>query len=197
MAFQLPHKGRGYGSRRALVLANDSFGLKILRLWKLLSIYKNKENSIINNHISTTVLMYHKMWFTFNCFQVLTLFSGLFWDKTKKQQKYIFTCKVFFSMKYYIYIYVYIIVFLKKQTILFACWETCLQLKKQHLEPEMEQQTSSKLRTEYIKAVYCHPAYLTYVQSPFCEMPGWRKLKLESRLLREMSTTSDMQMIPP
>ena len=72
-----------------------------------------------------------------------------------------------------------------------------MQVKKQHLEPEMEQQTSSKLRKEYIKAVYCHPAYLTYVQNTSCEMPGWMKLKLESRLLREMSTTSDMQMIPP
>ena len=72
-----------------------------------------------------------------------------------------------------------------------------MQVKKQHLEPEMEQQTSSKLGKEYIKAAYYHPAYLTYMQSPLCEMPGWMKLKLESRLLGELSTTSDMQMIPP
>ena len=50
---------------------------------------------------------------------------------------------------------------------------------------------------QYIKAVYCHPAYLTYMQSTSCEMPGWMKQKLESRLLGELSTTSDMQMIPP
>ena len=50
---------------------------------------------------------------------------------------------------------------------------------------------------EYIKAVYCHPAYLTYMQGTLCEMPGWMKQKLESRLPGEMSVTSDMQMIPP
>ena len=57
-------------------------------------------------------------------------------------------------------------------------------------------QTGSKLGKEYIKAVYCHPAYLIYMQSTSCEMPGGMKHKLESRLLGEMSTTSDMQMIP-
>ena len=61
----------------------------------------------------------------------------------------------------------------------------------------MEQQIGSKLETEYVKAVYCHPAYLTYIQSTLCEMPDWMKHKLESRLLGEMSITSDMQMIPP
>ena len=60
----------------------------------------------------------------------------------------------------------------------------------------MEQQTGSKLRKEYIKAVYCHPAYLTYIQSTWCEMLGGMNNKLESRLLGEISTTSDMQMIP-
>ena len=50
---------------------------------------------------------------------------------------------------------------------------------------------------EYIKAVYCHPAYLTHMQSTSCEMPGWMKHKLESRLLGEISVTSDMQMTPP
>ena len=58
-----------------------------------------------------------------------------------------------------------------------------------------EQLTRSKLGKEYIKAVYCHPAYLTYMQSTSCEMPGWMKHKLESRLLGEISTTSDMQII--
>ena len=60
----------------------------------------------------------------------------------------------------------------------------------------MEQQTGSKLGKEYIKAVYCHPAYLTSMQSTSCEMLGWMKHKLESRLLGEISITSDMQMTP-
>ena len=60
----------------------------------------------------------------------------------------------------------------------------------------MEQQTGSKLRKEYIKAVYCHRVYITYVQSTSWEMPGWMNHKLESGLLGEVSTTSDMQMIP-
>ena len=72
-----------------------------------------------------------------------------------------------------------------------------MQVKKQQLEPDMEQWTGSKLGKEYIKAVYCHPAYLTYVQSISCEMLGQMNLKLESRLLGEISTTSDMQMILP
>ena len=61
----------------------------------------------------------------------------------------------------------------------------------------MEQQTGSKLGKEYVKAVYCHAAYLTYMQSTSCEMTGWIKHKLESRLLGEISITSDMQMTPP
>ena len=61
----------------------------------------------------------------------------------------------------------------------------------------MEQWTGSKLGKEYIKAVYCHPAYLTYMQSISCKMPGWMKLKLESRLPAEISITSEMQMTPP
>ena len=77
-----------------------------------------------------------------------------------------------------------------------AFWEICMQVKKQHLEPDMEQ-TGSKSEKEYIKTVYCHPAYLTYMQSTSCKMPGWMKHKLESRLLWEISITSDMQMTPP
>ena len=72
-----------------------------------------------------------------------------------------------------------------------------MQDKKQQLEPDMEQRTGSKLGKEYVKAVYCYPAYLIYIQSTLCEMPGWMKHKLESRLRGEMSITSDMQMIPP
>ena len=71
-----------------------------------------------------------------------------------------------------------------------------MQFKKQQLELDMEQQTGSKYGQEYIKAVYCHPAYLTFMPSTSCEMPGWMTCKLESRLWGEISITSDMQMIP-
>ena len=72
-----------------------------------------------------------------------------------------------------------------------------MQVKKQQLELDMEQWTGSKLGKDYIKAVCCHPAYLTSMQSISREMPGWIKYKLESRLLRETSITSDTQMTPP
>ena len=72
-----------------------------------------------------------------------------------------------------------------------------MQVKKQQLEPGMEQWTGSKLGKEHIKAVYCHPAYLTYMQSTSCEMSGWMKHKLKLRLLGEISITSDVQMTPP
>ena len=73
-----------------------------------------------------------------------------------------------------------------------------MQVKKQQLEPDMEQWTSSTLGKEYVKAVYCHPAHLTYMQNTSCEMPGWMKHKLKSRLLKDISiTASDMQMTPP
>ena len=78
-----------------------------------------------------------------------------------------------------------------------ASWEICMQVKKQQLEPNTEQHTGSKLGKEYIKAVYCHPVCLTYMQSTSCEMLDWMKHKLESRLPGEISTISDMQMIPP
>ena len=72
-----------------------------------------------------------------------------------------------------------------------------MRVKKQWLEePDMEQLTGSKLGKEYIKAVYCHPAYLTYMQSTSCKVPGRLNHKLESRLPEEISTTSDMQMTP-
>ena len=69
-----------------------------------------------------------------------------------------------------------------------------MQVRKQQLELDMEQQTDSKLRKEYVKAVYCHSAYLTYMQSTSYEMLGWMKHKLESRLLGETSVTSHIQM---
>ena len=67
-----------------------------------------------------------------------------------------------------------------------------MQTKKQQLELDIEKQTGSKLGKEYIKVVYCHPAYLTYIQSTSCKMLDWMKHKLESRLLGEISITSDM-----
>ena len=71
-----------------------------------------------------------------------------------------------------------------------------MQAKKQQLEPDMEQQTISKVGTAYLKAVYCHPAYLSYMQSTSWETLGWKKHKLESIFSGEISITSDMQMTP-
>ena len=72
-----------------------------------------------------------------------------------------------------------------------------MQVKKQQLGLDMEQQIGSKLGKEEVKAVYCHPAYLTYMQSTSWETLGWMKHKLESRLLGEVSITSDTQMTSP
>ena len=88
--------------------------------------------------------------------------------------------------------------FLKKweyQTTLPASWETCAQVKKQWLKPAMEQLTALKMGKEHAMAAYRHCAYLTYMQCILCKMPGWMN-KVESRLLGEISTISDMQMIP-
>ena len=68
-----------------------------------------------------------------------------------------------------------------------------MQVKKQQLEPDIEQQTGCNLGKEYLKAVYCHPAYINYMQSTSCKMLGWMKLKLESRLPGEISIISDKQ----
>ena len=83
------------------------------------------------------------------------------------------------------------------QTTWRASWEICMQVRKQQLELDMEQQTGSKYEKEYVKAVYCHPAYLTYMQSTSWEKLDWMKHKLESRLPGELSITSDMQITPP
>ena len=64
------------------------------------------------------------------------------------------------------------------QTTLPVCWEIYMQVKKQQLEPDMEWEIGSKLGKEYVKAIYCHPVYLTYMQSTSCEMPDWMKHKL-------------------
>ena len=75
------------------------------------------------------------------------------------------------------------------QATLLVSWETCMQVKKQQLEPDMEQWTGWKLRREYVKAVYYHAAYLTAMQNSSCKVPGWMKPNLESRLPGEISTT--------
>ena len=72
-----------------------------------------------------------------------------------------------------------------------------MQVRKQQLELDIEQQTGSKSGKEYVKAVYRHPAYLTHMQSTSCDKPGWMKHKLKSRFLGEISKTSDMQMTLP
>ena len=90
--------------------------------------------------------------------------------------------------------------FLKRweyQTTLPASWETCMQVKKKQLELDMEQQTGSKSRKEYVKDVYRHPAYLISMQSTSYEMLGWMMHKVASRLPREISIISDIQMTPP
>ena len=90
--------------------------------------------------------------------------------------------------------------FLKRwqyQTTWLASWELCMQVKKQQLELDMEQPDDFKSGKEYIKAVYCPPACLTYMQSTSWEMAGWMKHNLESRLPEGISITSDKQMIPP
>ena len=72
-----------------------------------------------------------------------------------------------------------------------------MQVKKQELEPDMEQWTDSKLGKEYVKAAFCHPGYLTYMQTTSCEMPGWMKHKLDPRFPRAISIISNIQMTPP
>ena len=80
----------------------------------------------------------------------------------------------------------------KYQTTLPSSWEICMQVKKQQLELNLEQQNGSKSGKGYLKPVYCYPDYLTYMQSTSWEMLGWTKHKLESRMPEEISITSDM-----
>ena len=82
------------------------------------------------------------------------------------------------------------------QTTLPASWEICMWVRKQLLETDMEQRTGSKLGKECNNTACCHLAYLTSMQSTLCEMPGWMKHRQEPRLSGEISTASDMQMIP-
>ena len=85
----------------------------------------------------------------------------------------------------------------KYQINLSSSWEICMQVKNQELELDMELQTGSKLGKEYVKAIYCHLAYLTYMQNTSCQMPDWMKHKLRSILPGEISITSYIQMTPP
>ena len=115
--------------------------------------------------------------------------------KTREFQKNIHFCFIYYAKAFDCVDHNKLWKFLKRweyQTTWPASWEICMQAKKQQLELNMELQTGSKLGKEYIKAVYCHPAYLTYMQSTSCEMPGWMEHKLESRLPGEISVTSDM-----
>ena len=103
-----------------------------------------------------------------------------FIEKAREFQKNICFCFIDYA-KAFVWITTNCGTFLQRwkyQTTLPTSWEICMQVKKQQLESVMEQQAGSKLGKEYIKAVYCHPAYLTYMQSISCKMPGWMKHKL-------------------
>ena len=120
-------------------------------------------------------------------------------EKTQKFQKNIYFCFIDYA-KAFVHITTNCGKFLKTweyQTTLSASWEICMQVKKQQLELDMEQLTHSKLRKEEVKAVCCLPAYLTYKQSTSWKMLDWIKHNLESRLPREISIASDVQMTPP
>ena len=128
--------------------------------------------------------------------------ANIYWiiEKARELQKNIYFALLMMSKPLTVWITIDYGKFLKRweyQTTLPASWEFCMQAKKQQLETNMEQQSGSKLGKEYIKVVYCHPAYLTYMQSTSSKMLDWMKHKLESRLLGEISITSDMQMTPP
>ena len=114
-------------------------------------------------------------------------------EKATEFQKYMYFCFIDYAEAFdceAVFLWEY-------QITLTASYKICMHIKKQKLEPDMEQQTGSRLGKKYIKAVYCHPAYLTYMQSTSCEMLGGMKHKLESRLQGEITITSDMQMTPP
>ena len=121
-------------------------------------------------------------------------------EKARKFQKNIYFCFIDYAKAFDCVDHSKLWKFFKRweyQTTLPASWEICMQVNKQQLELDMEQQTGSKLGKEYIKAVYCHSAYLTYMQNTSWETLGWMKHKLESRLPGEISITSDMQITPP
>ena len=109
-------------------------------------------------------------------------------EKAKKFQKTIYFCFTDYTKVFDCVDHNKLWKILKRwehQTTLPASWEICMQVKKQQLELDVEQQTCSKSEKVYFKSVNCHPAYLTYMQSTSCEMLGWMKYNLESRLLGE------------
>ena len=121
-------------------------------------------------------------------------------EKASEFQRNIYFCFIDYAKAFDLWITTNCGKFLKKweyQATLPASWEICMQVKKQQLELDVEQQTGSKLGKEYVKSVYCHPDYLTYMQSSSWEMLGWMKHKPESRFPGEISITLDMQMTPP
>ena len=120
-------------------------------------------------------------------------------EKAREFQKNIYFCFLDYTKDFGCVDHNILWKILKKMEIpkhLTVSWEACMQIKKQQLEPDMEQQTGSKLGKEDVKAVYCHFAYLSSMQSTLWKMPGWMKHKLESSFPGETSTTSDMQMTP-
>ena len=120
-------------------------------------------------------------------------------EKARKFQKNIYFCFINTLTPLTVWITKNCGKFLKRQeyqTTFPASWEVCMQAKEQQLEADIEQWTGSKLEKEYVKAIYFHPAYLTCMKSTSWEMSGWMKHNLESRLPREISITSDMQMTP-
>ena len=121
-------------------------------------------------------------------------------EKGKEFQKNIYFCFIDYAKAFDCVDHSRLCIVLQEMGIpyhLTCLWDICMQVKKQQLEADMEQQTGSKLEKEYVKAVYCHPAYSTYMQRTSFKMPGWMEHKLESRFLGEISITSDMQMTPP
>ena len=116
-------------------------------------------------------------------------------EKAREFQKNIYFCFIDYAKTLTVWITVNCGRFWKRweyQTTWPASWEICIQVRRQQLELDMEQQTDSKYEKEYVKAVYCHPAFLTYMQSTSWETLDWKKHKLESRLPGEISITSDM-----
>ena len=121
-------------------------------------------------------------------------------EKPRELQKKFYFCFIDYTKALTVWIITNCGKFFKRweyQITLSASWEICVQVKKQPLESDMEQWIFSKLGKEYVKVGYRQLAYLTYVQSTSCEMLDWLEHKLESRLLGQISITSDRQMIPP
>ena len=121
-------------------------------------------------------------------------------EKARKFQKNIYFCFIDYAKAFDCVNHSKLWEILKEweyQTTWPASWEICMKVKKQQLEPDMEKQTGFKSGKAYIKSVYCHPAYLTYMQSTSWETLGWKKHELESKLPGEVSITSNMQITLP